>query len=136
MLPYFDVDPGAVQIMGPALWAQSASGSGAVSGGWFAAPDPVARANLEQAYNARFNVPPPPLADLAYDAASIARVAAAQGGFTVGALTQPAGYTGMDGWIALLPDGQVRRGLAVFRIERGGPQMIEPAPQSGEVPGS
>lgn len=136
VLPYFDVDASAVQIMGPALWASPASGSGAVHGAWFAAPDPAARANLEQAYAAQFNVPPPPLADLAYDAASIARVTAAQGGFTVGALTQPAGYAGMDGWLALLPDGQVRRGLAVFRIERGGPQMIEPAPQSGEVPGS
>ena len=28
MLSYFDVDPHAVQIMGPAQWASSASGSG------------------------------------------------------------------------------------------------------------
>jgi hypothetical protein len=26
--------------------------------------------------------------------------------------------------------------LAVFDIERGGPQMVEPAPQSGNVPGA
>ncbi len=73
---------------------------------------------------------PPTVADLAFDAASIARVLGANGGFSIAALTQPAGFLGADGWLALLPDGQVRRGLAVFRIERGGPQMIEPAPQS------
>ena len=54
----------------------------------------------------------------------------------MGALTQPAGFVGADGWFALLSDGQVRRALAVFAIERGGPQMVEPAPQSGNVPGA
>ena len=77
---------------------------------------------------------PPPLADLAYDAASIARVVGGRG-YSVGALTQPSGFVGADGWFALLSDGQVRRALAVFAIERGGPQMVEPAPQSGNVPG-
>ncbi len=136
VLPYYDVDRSAVQIMGPALWASPASGSAAVQGAWYAAPDPAARAGLEQDYLAKYNAPPPPLADLAYDAASIARVLAAQGGFSVGALTQPGGFAGVDGWLGLLPDGQVRRGLAVFQIERGGPQMIEPAPQGAGSPGS
>jgi len=136
LLPYYDVDRAQVQIMGPALWASPGSGSGTVPGAWYAAPDPAARAGLEQAYAAQYNTPPPPLADLAYDAALIARVLATQGGFTVGALTQPNGFAGVDGWFALLPDGQVRRGLAVFRIERGGPQMVEPAPQSAGSPGT
>jgi hypothetical protein len=30
----------------------------------------------------------------------------------------------------------VRRGLAVFRIERGGAQMIEPAPQGSGAAGT
>jgi hypothetical protein len=136
VLPYYDVDRSQVQIMGPALWASRASGSGAVPGAWYAAPDPAARAGLEQDFMAKYSVPPPPLADLAYDAASIARVLAGQGGFTVAALTQRAGFAGVDGWLGLLPDGQVRRGLAVFRIERGGPQMMEPAPQSAGSPGA
>jgi branched-chain amino acid transport system substrate-binding protein len=136
VLPYYDVDRSAVQILGPALWASPGSGSGAVPGAWYAAPDPAARAGLEQDYAAKYSVPPPPLADLAYDAASMARVLAGQGGFSVGALTQPGGFVGVDGWLGLLPDGQVRRGLAVFRIERGGPQMVEPAPQSAESPGT
>ncbi len=134
LLPYYDVDRSAVQIIGPSLWAASNSGSGQFPGGWYAAPDPAARNNFDQAYSAKFGSSPPVIADLAYDAASIARVLAGQG-FSVGALTQSSGFVGADGWFGLLSDGQVRRALAVFAIERGGPQMVEPAPQSGNVPG-
>jgi len=136
VLPYYDIDKSAVQIIGPALWASPASGSDSVHGAWYAAPDPNARSSFEQGYTARYNAPPPPIADLAFDAGSIARVLAGQGGYSVAALTQPGGFTGVDGWLGLLPDGQARRGLAVFRVERGGPQMIEPAPQEGGSPAS
>jgi branched-chain amino acid transport system substrate-binding protein len=136
VLPYYDVDRSTVKIMGPALWASPSSGSGQFPGAWYAAPDPAARGGFEQAYTAKFGSPPSPLADLAFDSASIARVVGGRGGFSVGALTQPAGFVGADGWFALLSDGQVRRALAVFAIERGGPQMVEPAPQSGAAPGA
>jgi branched-chain amino acid transport system substrate-binding protein len=135
VLPYYDVDRSAVKIMGPALWGSPSSGSGQFNGAWYAAPDPAARSGLEQGYAAKYGGSPPPLADLAFDAASIARVLGGRGGFSVGAVTQSAGFVGVDGWFALQPDGQVRRALAVFAIERGGPQMVEPAPQSGSVPG-
>jgi hypothetical protein len=135
VLPYYDVDPPAVQIMGPSLWSQPGSGAGALPGAWFAAPDTAMRAPLEAAYGGKFGVSPPLVADLAYDAASIARVLAGRGGYSMAALTQPGGFAGVDGWLALLPDGQVRRSLAVYRLERGGPAMIEPAPESATVPG-
>ena len=134
VLPYYDVDRSQVQIMGPALWASPSSGSGQFPGAWYAAPDPAARSAFEQAFTAKYGGPPPSVADLAFDAASIARALGGQG-FSVGALTQPSGFIGADGWFGLLSDGQVRRALALFAIERGGPQMIEPAPQSGNVPG-
>lgn len=134
VLPYYDVDRSQAQIMGPVSWASSSSGSGQFPGAWYAAPDPAARSAFEQAYTGKYGSPPSPVADLAYDAASIARALGGQG-FSIGALTQPAGFVGADGWFALLSDGQVRRALAVFAIERGGPQMVEPAPQSGNVPG-
>jgi hypothetical protein len=54
----------------------------------------------------------------------------------VGALAQSAGFVGVNGWFALLSDGQMRRALVVFSIGRDGPQMVEPAPQSGAVPGA
>jgi len=136
MLPYYDVNRSQVQILGPSLWASPASGSGQMDGAWFAAPDPAARAGLEQSYAAKYGMSPPTIADVAFDAASIARVVGASGGYSVSALAQPAGFIGSDGWLALLPDGQVRRGLAVFQVAPGGPQMIAPAPQSAAVPGS
>jgi ABC-type branched-subunit amino acid transport system substrate-binding protein len=132
LLPYYDVDRSSVQILGPALWA--ASGAGPFPGAWYAAPDPAARANFEQAYTAKYGTPPPTIADLAYDAASIVR-ALGPGAFSTGGLTQANGFVGADGWFALQPDGHVRRALAVFAIQRGGSQMVEPAPQSGNVPG-
>ncbi len=135
ILPYYDVDRSAVQIIGPALWADPSSGSGAVRGAWYAAPDSSTRSNLERDYAAKYGSPPPPLADLAYDAASIAKVVVGPRGSDVTALTQPGGFVGIDGWFTLMPDGQVRRGLAVFRIERGGAEMIDPAPQSAGTPG-
>jgi hypothetical protein len=136
VLPYYDVFRGQVQVLGPSLWASSSSGSGQFSGAWYAAPDPASRTAFVQAFSAKYGAPPPPIADLAYDAASVARVEAGRGSFSVGSLTQAAGFLGADGWFALQSDGQVRRALAVFSIERGGPQMQEPAPQSGNVPGA
>ena len=135
MLPYYDVDRSSVQIIGPTLWAAASSGSGELQGAWYAAPDPAAREAFQQEYQTQFNAVPPAVASIAYDASAIARIVAAQGGYSIRALTQPAGFLLSDGWLALQADGQVRRGLAVFRIERGGPALIEPAPQSPDVAG-
>ncbi len=129
ILPYYFVGPPAVQIMGPSLWASPRSGSGQFRGAWYAAPDPAARQAFVQAFSAKYGAPPPPLADIAYDAASIARVLAGRG-YSIAALTMPAGFTGADGPLALLPTGEVRRGLAVFQIAPGGPQVVQPAPTS------
>jgi hypothetical protein len=136
LLPYYDVDRSAVQLMGPSIWASPSSGSGQVPGAWYAAPDPAGRTEFEQSFMGHYNTMPPAVADLAYDAASIARVLSANGGYSVSALTQQAGYTGVAGWFALLPDGEVRRGLALFKVERGGGQMIEPAPQFAGASGT
>ena len=67
--------------------------------------------------------------------ASIARVLAASGGYNTASLCRPDGFAGVDGLLALQPDGTVRRGLAVFRIVPGGASMIDPAPTSLSAPG-
>jgi ABC-type branched-subunit amino acid transport system substrate-binding protein len=114
------IDRAQVQILGPALWGNPVSGSGALTGAWYAAPDPDARHELVHDYTEKYKTPPSPLADLASDAASIARVLTGAGRVSITGLTQPAGFGGVDGWLGLLPDGQVRRGLAVFRVDHGG----------------
>jgi ABC-type branched-subunit amino acid transport system substrate-binding protein len=125
-----------VQILGPGLWSDPASGSSVMQGAWFAVPDPEARRDMVSKFQARYKEPAPPRADLAHDAASIARVLAARGQMSIDGLTQAAGFTGVDGWFALRPDGQVRRGLALFRVDSGkvtkiGAAATGPAP-SGE----
>jgi hypothetical protein len=134
VLPYYDIDASVVHILGPALWATAGSRGGQIVGAWYAAPDPGAREALAQAYAAKYGGPPPGLADLAFDAAAIARVLVGHG-YSVGALTQPNGFSGVDGWLVLEPDGEVRRGLAVFQIERGGgARVLAPAPESPAAP--
>jgi branched-chain amino acid transport system substrate-binding protein len=121
ILPYYDIDRSAVQLMGPNLWADASSGASAVRGAWYAAPDNSARGAFVQEFTNRYGAAPPPIADLSYDAAIIARFT------SPGSLTQRDGFVGSDGWIALLPDGHVRRGLAVFKVDgRGGTVIVPP----------
>jgi branched-chain amino acid transport system substrate-binding protein len=135
-LSYYDVDPPTVQVMGPALWAAPGARSGSdLNGAWYAAADPAARASFESAYTTKYGAVPPSLADFAYDTAAIGRVLAQEGGFSFAALCRPEGFAGVDGLLALQTDGTVRRGLALFQINRGGPNVIEPAPGSVTAPG-
>ena len=127
LLAYYFVGSPAVQFIGPTLWADPHSGSHAFPGAWYAAPDPAARTSFFAAFSARYGAPPPSLANLAYDAASIARALAPRG-YAIETLATQGEFGGVDGPLLLLPDGRVRRGLAVFQIERGGSQMIKPAP--------
>ena len=135
LLTYYGIGPEQVRILGPALWSRDAARLSALTGAWYAAPDPAQRAPFEQGYAAKYNAPPRDLASLAYDAAGVARVAADSGGFAPGALTRPEGFTGADGLLGLQPDGQVRRGLAIFEIDHGGSHVVQPAPQSLQSPG-
>lgn len=136
LLAYYDLGPGQVRVMGPALWARETPRLSAISGAWYAAPDPAQRTPFEQAYAAKYKSPPRELASLAYDAAGIARVTANSGGFAPGALSRPEGFTGADGLLALQPDGQVRRGLAIFEVDHGTARVVQPAPQSLAAPGA
>ena len=120
------ITPARVLLLGPASWAPGGGPSNGPIGGWYAAPPAAARASFVRAYQRRAGAAPPALADLGFDAAGIARLAA---GATDprAVLTRPEGYLGADGTLALLPDGQVRRGLSVFAIDRAGAHLIDAA---------
>ena len=136
LLTFYDIGPGQVRILGPATWAREGAQLGGLSGAWYAAPDPAQRAAYEQQYAAKYGAPPRDLTDLAYDAAGVARAVADNIGFAGPALTRGQGFTGADGLFSLLPDGQVRRGLAIFEIDKGGSRIVQPAPASMAAPGS
>lgn len=124
-----------VRVLGPGLWAREASRLGALTGAWYAAPDPAARSAFTKAYTAKFGSGPRELSSLAFDAASIARLVAQQG-FAPDSLMRPEGFTGADGLMVLGANGQVRRGLAVFEIDRAGSRIVRPAPTSASAPGT
>ncbi len=132
LLPYYDVNPGPVLILGPGLWATdpAAVAAAGFSGALYAAPDPAAAADFVSRYQLAFGSLPPPLAAVAFDAGGIARLATEAGSIDASAFTNPAGFGGADGVLALQPDGSVRRGLAVYRVQPGGAQLIRPAPQA------
>ena len=135
LLTFYDIGPSEVRILGPATWARDAARLPNLAGAWYAAPDPALRAGFNQQYSAAYNQPPRDYASIAFDAAGIARAVATPNGFSLQALTRLEGYVGADGLLALQPDGQVKRGLAIFEIDRGGSHMIDPAPQSFAAPG-
>lgn len=135
MLPYYDIDRSSVQVIGPALWADRSSGAAALPGAWYAAPDIAMRERFARDYMARYGAPAPAIADIAYDAALIARYAAAAGDSAGAALTRENGFVGADGLVALRPDGHVRRALAVLRVNKGGPSVAEPAPDTAAAAG-
>ncbi len=130
-LPYYDVNQPQVQFLGPALWAPLATQMArqpVLTGAMYAAPDPAAAAAFNAKYQATYGAAPPSIADLGFDAAAIAKLAASQGGYTTSVLTAPAGFTGTDGTLVLEPNGQVQRGLAVFQVAPGAPSVVAPAP--------
>ncbi|MEJ1976805.1 MAG: penicillin-binding protein activator [Acetobacteraceae bacterium] len=124
VLPVYGLTLPAVRIIGPATWARDQANLATVTGAWYAAPDPAARVPFERAYTLKYAAPPASLADIAYDAASLARLAATH----PATLTQPQGFAGADGAFVLLPDGHVRRGLAVFEVGPDGARIVSPAP--------
>ena len=138
LMPYYDVNPGPVLVLGPGLWAADpgAVSAAGFNGALYAAPDPAAAAGFTASYTSAYGGPPSPLAAIAFDAGAIARVTTVSGQINQEALTNPSGFGGADGVLVLDPDGSVRRGLAVFQVGAGGAQIVQPAPTSLSAPGS
>jgi ABC-type branched-subunit amino acid transport system substrate-binding protein len=137
LLPYYDVDPSKIRFLGNALWEDPRLGrEPALTGAWFAAPTPAARADFTRRYNEVYGRPPPRLATLAYDAVAMAAFLARKpgGDLSIGALTNPDGFAGLDGIFRLLPDGITQRGLAVLEMRRDNFPVISPAPTTFQVP--
>ncbi len=123
-----------IQLLGTGLWDDPRIfATPALDGGWYAAPDAAGYRNFSARYAARFKQQPVRTATLAYDAvALIAALAKTQGAqrFSAEVLTNPSGFSGIDGLFRFLPDGTNQRGLAVLRVTPSGPQTISPPPHS------
>jgi hypothetical protein len=100
-------------------------------GAWYAAPDPARRADFERRFLATYGRPPNRLATLAYDgvalAGNLARLKPG-GDFSAEAITNPSGWSGVDGIFRFLPDGRSERALAVIEVQSGRGTVVGPAP--------
>jgi ABC-type branched-subunit amino acid transport system substrate-binding protein len=135
LLPYYDIDPDQVRLLGTALWDDSEPWrETTLVGGWFAAPQPEPWKAFQDRYQSIYGMAPPRVASLAYDATALAAVLARSGGpnFTIATLTQPNGFAGVDGVFRFLPDGTSERGLAVLEVKPQGSVVIDPAPKTFE----
>jgi len=123
-----------LQLLGTGLWDDPRIfGAANLAGGWYAAPDGTGYRNFATRYRARYNQDPVRTATLSYDAvALVAALVKTQGpqAFTPQVLTNPSGFSGIDGLFRFRPNGTNERGLAVLRVAAGGPQVISPAPHS------
>ncbi len=139
-LAFFDVDPAEVRFLGTALWNDPSLGSEpTLQGGWFAAPAPALWEGFLRRYRNTYGATPPRIATLAYDitalAAVLARATSAPGqapDFSVGRLTDPSGFSGIDGLFRFSEQGTVQRGLAILEMNGKALREIDSAPQSFE----
>ena len=123
-----------IQLLGTGLWDDPrVFQTPALDGGWFAAPDGAGYRNFASRYAARFHQQPVRTATLAYDAvALVAALVKTQGPnrFSPEVLTNPSGFSGIDGLFRFRQDGTTERGLAIMRVTPSGPQIIQASPRS------
>jgi hypothetical protein len=124
-----------IQLLGSGLWEddQHIYSTAALDGAWYVAPDPTGYRNFATRYRARFKQEPQRTATLAYDAvALIAALVKTKGAqrFSAEVLTDPSGFSGINGLFRFRSDGTNERGLAVLRVTPSGGQIISPAPHS------
>ncbi len=123
-----------LQLLGTGLWDDPRIyQTAALDGGWYAAPDGSGYRNFSSRYRARYKQDPVRTATLAYDAvALVAALVKTQGPnrFSQEVLTNPSGFSGIDGLFRFRNDGTNERGLAVLRVTTSGGQIISPAPKS------
>ena len=132
------VDNKSVQLIGTGVWDIPNIGQEVMlRGAWYAAPDPAKRADFERRFLSTYGRPPHRLATLAYDGVSLAGHLARlkQGGdFSEAAITNPNGWSGIDGIFRFLPNGRSERALAVIAVQAGPGTVVSPAPTNFQRP--
>jgi branched-chain amino acid transport system substrate-binding protein len=129
------VNPKKTQLLGTGLWDDPRIYPvPALDGAWYAAPDASGYRNFAARYRVRYKLDPVRTATLAYDAvalvAALVKTQEPQQRFSPQVLTNPSGFTGIDGLFRFRSDGTNERGLAVLRVAPSGPQTVSPAPRS------
>jgi ABC-type branched-subunit amino acid transport system substrate-binding protein len=132
------VKPAKVKLLGSGQWDDPRIlRESNLSGAWFPGPDRAGFDAFAQRYQAAFGAPPLRPASLAYDATSLAAGLAGRFGknpYSEKILTNPSGFIGVDGAFRFLSNGLSERGLAIYEINHGVIQVIDPAPKNFAKP--
>ena len=132
LLPFFDIDPGRVQLMGTLLWDAPGLGREPVMiGGIYPAPPPGSNRQFFTRYRELYGRSAPTIATHGYDAVALAAVLARSGTaapFSAEAITAGTGFAGIDGIFRFLPSGLSQRGFAIMQVTREGATVVQPAP--------
>jgi len=135
LLPQQGVDPAQTKFIGLTRWdiPPATLALPGLQGGWFALPDPNLNSRFRARYQTAFGAAPHPIAGLAYDGIAAIGALVKSGrsdALSRAALTQPAGFVGVNGIFRLRSDGSNERGLAVAEIRNNQVVVIDPAPRS------
>jgi ABC-type branched-subunit amino acid transport system substrate-binding protein len=134
LLPYFDIDPRRVKFIGTGLWDDpTLSQEPPLHGGWYAAAPNKNWSGFAARYEKTYDAAPPRLASMAYDAVSLAARLSAfstDAPFRADLLTDPNGFSGIDGIFRLKPGGLNERGLTVQEVTRSTSREISRPPAS------
>lgn len=135
-LNHYDLPPQSVRRLGTGLMDDNTlAQDSSLNGAWFAAPEPASRIKFETRYSKLYSQTPPRLASLAYDATALSAILSRIGlrkngkpAYDQASLTNPNGFSGIDGIFRFRRDGIVERGLAVLEYRDGSINIIDRAP--------
>ena len=137
LLPFFDIDPGRVQLLGTMLWNTPGLGREPVMvGGVFPAPPPETTRQFFSRYREFYGQAAPAIATHGYDAVALAAVLSRTvetNSFTAETITASTGFAGVDGIFRFLPNGLSQRGFSVMQVTREGTTQVQPAPTTFEA---
>ena len=125
------IEPGKVTLLGTMLWDEIKAGEQpALFGAYYPAAPSAGFVDFTRRYQHAFGEKPPRLASLAFDAAALAMVLnkKAPHDFSVGQLTNPTGFAGIDGLFRLKPDGTIEWAYAIKQVvPNGASREAQPA---------
>jgi ABC-type branched-subunit amino acid transport system substrate-binding protein len=128
------INPHDIQLLGTGVWEdRRVFAEPLLAGGLYAAPDAAGFQNFSARYRERFGSDPVRIASLGYDAVSlVTALVKTYGGraFEAENITNPSGFTGMDGAFRFRHDGTSERSLAVLRVTSSGGETVAPALRS------
>lgn len=141
LLASVDVTSASVRFIGPMLWNEPPwKTEPALTGAWYPASSPTSHHRFAKHYTEVFGIPPvSQIASLGYDLTALAiklptDAGGVYGAFTREVLTSLSGFQGWDGLFRFRADGTIERHLAVMEIQPRGPNLVEEAPASFELP--